>query len=257
MAEQQGGGGWQWHRLLLGRVLTIDFDLGDGVESQSGIGQDLWPERWQKVGIREEWDWRGLWTWGMEMKKWLPPKFWVVWWRVLRRNVMLNFRSGHLVPGEDFECEECQGVGQEGGVVQTPEYWLGECEVLARFWEVVESGLGGYYRSYGISHWEVLKKRMLGGIGDEWLTLGWALVIWVGLADHWQVVFEESRLMSKEEKVARWEGLLVDLLSGWQKGWGPQGGHHQKLVEAIYDRSEGRVQVEGGEVVFTRVEVGK
>ena len=169
---------------------------------------------------------------------------------------MLNFRSGHLVPGGDFECEECQGVGQEGGVVQIPEHWLGECEVLDRFWGAVGSRLGGCYRSRGNGRWEVLKKRMMGGIGDEWLTLGWALAIWVGLAGHWQAVFEEGRQMSKEEKMARWEGLLVDLMSGWQKEWGSQGGHHWKLVEMICERSEGRIQVEGGEVVFGRVGVG-
>ena len=82
---------------------------------------------------------------------------------------------------------------------------------------------------------------MMGGIGDEWLTLGWALAIWVGLVGHWQAVFEEGRQMSMEEKMARWEGLLVDLMSGWQKGWGSQGGHHWKLVETICDRSEGRI----------------
>ena len=75
-AEQQGRGEWQWHSLILGGVPATDFDLGDGMESQGGIGQDIWPEGWQRVGIGEEWDWSGLWTWGKETKKWLPPKFW-------------------------------------------------------------------------------------------------------------------------------------------------------------------------------------
>ena len=47
--------------------------------------------------------------------------------------MMLNFRSGHLVLGGAFECEEYHRVGQEKGVVQTPEHWLGECKVLAGF----------------------------------------------------------------------------------------------------------------------------
>ena len=46
---------------------------------------------------------------------------------------MLNYRTGYLVVGGDFECEECIGVGQAGGVVQTPEHWLGECKVLEDF----------------------------------------------------------------------------------------------------------------------------
>ena len=50
---------------------------------------------------------------------------------------MLNFRAGHLVAGGDFECEECVGVGQASGVVQTPEHWLGECEVLEDYWREV------------------------------------------------------------------------------------------------------------------------
>ena len=55
---------------------------------------------------------------------------------------MPNFRAGHLVAGGDFECKECVGVGQAGEVVQTPEHWLGECEVLEDYWREVGWQLG-------------------------------------------------------------------------------------------------------------------
>jgi len=102
---------WHWDRLLLGGTPLAAFDIGEGVECQQGLGQDLWPGGWQAVGIGEEWDWAGIWSWSAEVRRWLPPKYWVVWWRLLRRNVMLNFRSGHLVEGGQFDCEECFGVG--------------------------------------------------------------------------------------------------------------------------------------------------
>ena len=140
--------------------------------------------------------------------------------------------------------------------MQTPEHWLGECEILDEFWRGVGERLGGCYIGHGGGRWEILKKRLLGGVGNEWLTLGWALAVWVGLAGHWWAVFEEDARMSKEEKLARWEGLLVDILSGWQKGWGPQRGCRWKLVEVICERSEERVQVGSGEVGFVRVGVG-
>ena len=55
---------------------------------------------------------------------------------------MLNFCSGHLVDGGIFECKECARVEQEGGVVQTPEHWVGECEILGDFWGEIGRWLG-------------------------------------------------------------------------------------------------------------------
>ena len=122
------------------------------------------------------------------------PKYWVVWWRMLQRNVMLNFRSGHLIIGGCFDCEECHNVGQEGGCVQMPEHWIGECEVLGEFWCTIGECLGVQRRGDEVrGRWEDLRDRLVGGIGKEWITLGWALAIWVGLASHWLFVFEDGR----------------------------------------------------------------
>ena len=170
---------------------------------------------------------------------------------------MLNFRAGHLVAGGDFECEECMGVGQAGGVVQTPEHWLGECEVLEDYWREVGQQLGSVNEGRVRGRWDVLRARMLGGVGNEWLTLGWIVAVWVGMAGHWLAVFEEGRKSTQEEKMARWWWLMKDILTGWQRGWGPGEGGHRKLVEVIYSKSEGQVQVIGNEVVFERVEVGE
>ena len=52
--------------------------------------------------------------------------------------------------------------------------------------------------------WDVLRARMLGGVGNEWLTLGWIVAVWVGMAGHWLAVFEEGRKLTQEEKIARW-----------------------------------------------------
>ena len=87
--------------------------------------------------------------------------------------------------------------------------------------------------------WDVLRARVLGGVGNEWLTLGWVVAVWVGMAGHWLAVFEEGRKMSQGDKMARWLWLMSDMLSGWQKGWEVGEGCRRKLVEVICSKSEG------------------
>ena len=170
---------------------------------------------------------------------------------------MLNFRSGHLVEGGEFECEECLNVGREGGLVQTPEHWLGECEVLGDFWSVIGDRLGVVRRNERVrGRWEDLKERLVGGVGNEWLTVGWVLAVWVGLAGHWLFVFEEGSRLTLVERLGRWEGLMEDVMTGWWLGWGPTGGRRRQLVEGICQQSGGRILVAEGRVVFAREGIG-
>src|SRR3954452_22379670 len=57
-------------------------------------GIDGWPEAWQRKGLGEHWQWQEVWRNWKKMKGIIPSRIWVVWWRVLRRNVMLRNRIG-------------------------------------------------------------------------------------------------------------------------------------------------------------------
>src|SRR3978361_875039 len=169
------GGSWNWPLVQVGGQDLKDIFLKEELAALQMTRGDLWPESWQKVHIGEEWDWAGIWHWSVEIKKWLPPKYWLVWCRMARRNVMLNFHSGYLVAGGERLCEACENVDRVGGEVQTPENWLGECEVLEDFWKVVAEKLDIWHsHREDMGRWGYLKERLVGGVGDEWLTLGWA-----------------------------------------------------------------------------------
>ena len=165
---------------------------------------------------------------------------------------MLNFWSGHLIEGGNFECEECFNVGQEGGVVQTPEHWLGEWEILEDYWGAIGLRLGVGHRVPGVGgQWGALQDRLVGVVGNEWLTFGWIIAMWISLSGHWLYTFEGQR-MGLEERVGRWEWLVLDMLHSWWLGSGPQNKGRWKLVEAICVKSKGIVYVEGDTVCLMR-----
>ena len=75
---------------------------------------------------------------------------------------------------------------------------------MEKFWREVGQQLVSVNRGWEWGRWDVLRARMLEGVGNEWLMLGWIVVVWVRMAGHWLIVFEEERKLTQRDKMARW-----------------------------------------------------
>ena len=140
--EEQEHVAGSWKGLVIGSRTFGELSLNDmTVELRDWKGGlDGWPEAWQRQRLGEHWNWQAVWKAWAKMKNILPSKMWVVWWRVLRRNVMLRNRTGWWAE-EGRGCQIC-GEGEDVGIVQSPEHLLQDCTVSVTWWSRVDSWAG-------------------------------------------------------------------------------------------------------------------
>jgi len=125
-------GNWKFQELSVKKMTCMLRDWRGEI--------DLWPQGWQRKNLGENWEWMQVWRNWKKMQGLLPSKMWVVWWRVLRRNVMLRNRTGWWAE-EDRGCQFCD-QGEEEGVVQSPEHLMQDCSVVVAWWDTVDHWAG-------------------------------------------------------------------------------------------------------------------
>ena len=230
-----------WRGLRLGTVDFGDLSLKDLVTSlrdwKSAV--ELWPETWQRKSLGEQWDWRKVWINWKKMRTILPSKMWVVWWRVLRRNVMLRNRTGWWAE-EGRGCQIC-GVAEEGGMVQSPEHLLQECAVSLLWWTRVDGWAGWSAVDVDRGRRSSFQFWMLPG-ESYWRNIGIAVAWWVQLRWHWAWVFEKTGWPGEEMVLKNWREEMAIILTGVRS-------NRPKVWDRIVEEAGDRVYIVGDRVV--------
>ena len=221
-------GEWRFDELSLKKMTGLLHDWKGSI--------DIWPLGWQRKNIGENWHWQRVWQHWKKMQGLIPSKMWVVWWRVLRRNVMLRNRTGWWA--ENRGCQFCS-ESEEQGVIQSPEHLMQECSPVVRWWSTVDHWAGWSAndiegRRAGFQFWMIPGKSV-------WQNVGKVVAWWVLMRWHWAWVFDKVGWPGEEVVMRSWREEMEIVLSGLMR-------RRPKVWEIVLEEAGERLYSVGGRV---------
>ena len=215
------------------------------------------PLKWAELvpGWNQEAD--NVWPALAQLRKTLQPKHWILWWRILRHNVMTGVRVAHMHPESSPECPHCI-EGRIGQTQHTVQHMFIGCQLAANLWKDINAwlhqGIPGMLSPYSASNilcpWSTAVPQVAKMVGTVHSIGLWT--IWVA---HWQWIFEERGVRASALR-QEFQRLLEEAIQiKWRRAnWSQKGPE----FEAAWRIGGGGLRVVKGRVTmvgWTRVEV--
>ena len=195
-----------------------EYSISGGRKWLENLADPSTPSGWAAEGIYFDADWSAIWLTLAKLRSVVVPAHWVVWWRFLRHNVMTANRTAHMIEGGSSDCHHCLYDGAEG-VVQTPGHLLVGCSSSFGLWRKVLNvsvGDGGLLGLHLVPRcllpFLFLDHR---GVSQEWCALTHSVALWVLMAAHWGVVFDDlHHRFTTDSLWGSWKALVLALVQG-------------------------------------------